>query len=330
VRIGLTIWIAVPAALLVTAILLGTGIVGLGRAVRDTNYRFVVGAQQPHKVAVVDGIAIAYSDSGGSGPALICLPAIGHGARDFEDLSRRLSPQYRVLALDFPDQGNSGPDVKPASATRYADLLSQFIDQLNLKDVVLIGNSIGGAASIRYANTHSRQVKALILCDPGGLGKPSLAGKMFVAGFVQFFAAGRRGALWYGPAFKKYYEHVLIMAPAREERDRIVRSAYEIALPSEQAWEGFAKPEENLLPTPPKIQCPVLLAWAKQDFVVPLRYSQPSFGSFRNYKLELFEGGHAAFLEDPDHFEQCIRAFLQDVEIHPWQGQGDDTLHSAQ
>lgn len=312
-RMGLIIWIALPGALLVTSILLGTGILGLGRAARDTNYRLAVGAQQPHKVAVVEGIAIAYSDSGGGGQVLICLPAIGHGARDFEDLSRRLGSQYRVLALDFPDQGGSGPDVEPASATRYSDLLSHFIDQLNLKSVVLIGNSIGGAASIRYASTHPQRVKALVLCDSGGLGKPSLAGKLFVAGFVQFFAAGRRGAFWYPRAFKKYYEHVLIMAPAREQRDRIVRSAYEIALPSEQAWRSFAKPEENLLPMLPKIQCPVLLAWTKQDFVVPLKYSQPSFSLFRNYRLEVFDGGHAAFLEDPNRFERCIREFLQDV-----------------
>lgn len=315
VPIGFAICAAALIAVLLVAILVGTGILGVGPGVRKQNYRSAVGAQQPRRLVLSDGVELAYSDSGGSGPVLICLHAIGHGARDFEDLSRRLAPQYRVLAVDFPGQGNSGPDIAPASATRYAELLSQFIDKLNLNSVVLIGNSIGGATSIRYASTHPQRVKALVLCDTGGLGEPDRISKLFIEGFVQFFAAGRRGAFWFPWAFDRYYRHVLITPPALEQRDRIVRSAYEIASPLEQAWRSFAKPEENLLPLLPGIQCPVLLAWAKQDFVIPLKGVEPSFGLFPNHRLEVFEGGHAAFREDPDHFERSIREFLKEIDF---------------
>jgi pimeloyl-ACP methyl ester carboxylesterase len=128
-------------ALLVAA-LLGTGRQSM------TNCRSAIGAQQPSRV-VLDGISISYSDSGGSGPVVLCLHAIGHGARDFEVLSRRLGPQYRVIALDFPNQGNSGADSQPASATRYTEILTQFIEHLHLPSVVLLDNSIGGAVSMR-------------------------------------------------------------------------------------------------------------------------------------------------------------------------------------
>jgi pimeloyl-ACP methyl ester carboxylesterase len=305
-------WVVAGAVLALFMMLLGTGLLGTrGREARDTNYRSAVGAQQPYKVVSLSGIAIAYTDSGGIGPVLICLHAIGHGARDFEDLSRRLNPQYRVLALDFPGQGNSGPDTEQASATHYADLLAQFIDHLDLKSVILVGNSIGGAASIRYASTHPERVRALVICDSGGLGKPGPVSRIFIAGFVQFFAAGRRGAFWYPWAFKRYYRSVLITNSAREERDRIIRSAYEIALPLEQAWRSFGRAEENLLPLLPSIQCPVLLAWAREDVVLPLKSAQLSFNLFRKHQLQVFDGGHAAFLEDPDRFEKSLRRFLE-------------------
>jgi pimeloyl-ACP methyl ester carboxylesterase len=126
-----------------------------------TNYRSAVGARQPSR-AVLHG----------SGPVVICLHAIGHGARDFEDLSRRLSPGYRVISLDFPNHGNSGADSQPASGTRYTGILAQFIDELHLPTVVLLGNSIGGAVSIRYASLYPERVKAIVLCDCGGLGPP--------------------------------------------------------------------------------------------------------------------------------------------------------------
>jgi pimeloyl-ACP methyl ester carboxylesterase len=151
-RLSLAIGLSL-AVLLVIGSLVMTGIVGVAHKTRDTKFRLAVGAQRPHKVAVIDGVTMAYSDSGGNGPVLICLPAIGHGARDCEGLSQRLASKYRVLALDWPGQGDSGPDEIPASATRYANLLSDFIEQLKLNTVVLIGNSIGGAASIRYTST---------------------------------------------------------------------------------------------------------------------------------------------------------------------------------
>jgi len=308
-------WVVAGAVLALLVMLFGTGLLGTrGREARDTNYRSAVGAQKPYEVVLLSGTAIAYTDSGGSGPVLICLHAIGHGARDFADLSRRLTPGYRVLALDFPGQGNSGPDTEQASATHYADLLAQFIDHLDLKSVILIGNSIGGAAAIRYASTHPERVKALVLCDSGGLGKPSPISRIFIGAFVQFFAAGRRGAFWYPWAFERYYRRVLIADSAREERNRIIRSAYEIALPLEQAWRSFGRWDESLLPLLPSIQCPVLLAWAREDVVLPLKYAQPAFNLFRKHELQVFDGGHAAFLEDPDRFEKSLRRFLE-VEI---------------
>ena len=303
--------LAARAAGLVLLALLVAALLGPGRQ-NMTNYRSAVGAQQPSTL-VLDGISISYTDSGGSGLVVICLHAIGHGARDFEDLSRRLSPQYRVIALDFPNQGNSDPDSQPASATRYTQILAQCIDKLHLPGVVLLGNSIGGAVSIRYASQHPELVKAIVLCDSGGLGPPGPLGHIFIGAFVQFFAAGRRGAFWFPWAFGRCYRKVLLKPAAHEQRDRIIRSAYEVAPTLEQAWRSFNRPEENLASLLPHVRCPVLLAWAKDDFVVPLKRSAPSFQVFPYHRLEVFEGGHAAFLEDPGRFELALRGFLNQV-----------------
>lgn len=309
-RRGVIAWVLI-ALFVCLGGLFSMGFIGRSEStLRETSYRSAVGAQEPRRSALVDGIRLAYTDSGGTGPVVICLPAIGHGARDFEDLSRRLTPQYRVIALDFPNQGNSGSDTKPASGTRYSQLLAEFMDQLHLESVTLLGNSIGGAAAVRYTQQHPERVKALVLCDSGGLGQPNRIGRIFIGAFVQFFAAGRRGAFWYPWAFDKYYRKVLIKEPAKAERERIVRSAYEIAPILEQAWRSFPQSQENLLPILHEIRCPVLLAWAKDDFVIPLKLSEPSFKEFPNYRLEVFEGGHAAFLEDPSQFEGSLRTFL--------------------
>ena len=299
-------------ALLIAAGLFAMGFIGKSpQSARHTDYRAAVGAQESRKFVSVDGVSLAYADSGGSGPVIICLHAIGHGARDFADLSRRLSPDYRVIALDFPGQGNSGSDTQPASGTRYTQLLEGFVDQLEIRSATLLGNSIGGAVAVRYAHTHPDRVDSLILCDSGGLQSVGRAGRFFIGGFVQFFAAGRRGASWYPWAFHKYYRHVLPGDAAHDERARIVRSAYEIAPVLEQAWRSFARPEENLGPILHEVRCPVMLAWARDDFVLPLKGTEPAFQQFPHHQLEVFDGGHAPFLEDPHHFDQALRSFLR-------------------
>lgn len=304
-------------ALALLLVLWMLGFVGSRREAANMNYRAAVGAQEPRKILVIDGVNIAYTDSGGDGSTIVCLHAIGHGSRDFEDLSRRLAPQYRVLAFDFPSQGNSGHDRQEASGTRYEELLSEFVDRVNLTSFALLGNSIGGAAAIRYAELHPDRVTALVLCDSGGLGAPNAISQVFIFGFVQFFAAGRRGAFWFPWAFEKYYSRVLVSEPAHEERRRIVRSAYEIAPTLEQAWRSFARPEENVLPNVQKLKCPVFLAWAKYDFVLPLKAAEPAFSRFPRHILEVFDGGHAPFLEDPEHFERSLRGFLHSMHDSP-------------
>ena len=299
------------AALILAAGLFAMGIVGTSpKSARQTDYRAAVGAQEPREFISVDGVSVAYTDSGGSGPVIVCLHAIGHGARDFADLSRRLSPGYRVIALDFPGQGHSGADSQPASGTRYTQLLEGFVDRLNIRSATLLGNSMGGAVAVRYAHAHPDRVDSLVLCDSGGLQPVGPAGRFFIGIFVQFFAAGRRGASWYPWAFDKYYRHVLPGDAAHDERARIVRSAYEIAPVLEQAWRSFPKPEEDLGPILHEVRCPVLLAWARDDFVLPLKGTEPTFQQFPRHQLEVFDGGHAPFLEDPDHFEQALRSFL--------------------
>ena len=155
------------------------------------------------------------------------------------------------------------------------------------------------------------QTEYKLLCDSGGLQAPNRVSRFFIGAFVQFFAAGRRGASWYPWAFRRYYERVLIAEPAREERARIVQSAYEIAPVLEEAWKSFALQEESLNPILHEIECPVFLAWAKDDFVISLKSTEPAFQLFPNHRVEVFDGGHAAFLEDPDRFERSLRDFLK-------------------
>lgn len=260
---------------------------------------------------VVDGVRLAYTEAG-SGEPIVCLHAIGHDARDFARLASRLAPRRRVLALDWPGQGRSGPDGVPASAARYAELLAGALTQLGVARCVLVGNSIGGAAAIVHAARHPERVRGLVLENPGGLAPTDdRAAQAVLALMARFFAAGARGARWYPAAYAAYYRWVVLPTPAaRAARERIVHAGVAAAPILEQAWRSFARPEADIRTLAPAVRCPVLFAWAERDRFVALARSRAAIDAFPDARLVRYRAGHAAHLEQPDAFERDVERFL--------------------
>jgi len=281
--------------------------------------RAAVGAAAPRYVTV-GGVRLAFDEhEHGRGPSIVCLHAIGHGAGDFALLCRALEDRYRVLALDWPGQGRSDPDSRPASAERYAQLLEAFLMATGVERPLLVGNSIGGAAALRYAAAHPGQVRGLVLENPGGLGPTDdLAARVVLRMMARFFEAGARGGGWFGVAFAAYYRLcVLQRAAAADQRRRIVASAYEIAPVLAEAWRGFANPASDLRDLAPRVECPVLFAWATRDRFVTLSRSLPAIRRVPNARVERFPAGHAAHLETPEAFAAAVERFLAEIMPAP-------------
>ncbi len=276
----------------------------------DESARGVLGAVAPYKEVDVGGVRLAYNDDG-QGPAVICLHAIGHGASDYARLSLKLRARYRVIALDWPGQGRSGADSEPPSPWRYAQLLEAFIEQLKLDRVVLIGNSIGGGAALRYTAAHLQRVRGLVLCNPQGLDRGGRAARLFCNLMARFFHAGVRGKPWFGKAFARYYQMVLPSPEAETQRGRIVAAGYENAEVLEGAWRSFAQAQADARALVPQIRCPVQFCWAMRDRFIPLARSREAVLKFANARVEKFLlSGHSAFLEERVHFDHVLDRFL--------------------
>lgn len=280
------------------------------RATMTDTARGALGAAPEAPRLLVDGVQLAYDDQPGPAPAVVCLHAIGHGASDFAAVRQHLRGRHRVLAFDWPGQGASAEDRVPPSAARYTELLAACIDQLGLDRPILIGNSIGGATALRYVAMHPGRVRALVLENPGGLFALDTLARTAIGGMVRFFAAGARGARWYGPAFGAYYRMVLRQPAAAAQRRRIVAAGYEMAPLLRDAWRSFGEPDADLRSLAPRVACPVLFAWATQDQFVQLKRARPAIAQFPNARVVTFRAGHAAHLEAPEAFARALDDFL--------------------
>src|ERR1044072_2908499 len=86
----------------------------------------------------VGGTKIAVMRAG-QGPAIMCLHAIAHGARDYLKLAERLGDRFTFYAIDFPGHGQSPFDGIDPTPKHYAALLERIANTLGLKRFGIIG-----------------------------------------------------------------------------------------------------------------------------------------------------------------------------------------------
>lgn len=126
----------------------------------------------PVRHVAVDGVDIAYMDSGERGQADVPVVLIhglsasmGYWAHNLPDLAR----DRRVLALDLPGYGASGRPDAPYTPPWYAETVAGFLDEVGIGQAVIVGHSMGGQVALTMAIEHPDRVDRLVLAAPAGL-----------------------------------------------------------------------------------------------------------------------------------------------------------------
>lgn len=156
------------------ALLMILAIAAVGLAVSLWVYRDIPAAQLEAKYASpasrfihIDGVRIHYRDEG-SGPAILLLHANFSNLLGWDPWVEALKDHYRVVRLDLPAFGLTGPDPSGNySNQRTLALVERFADAVGLKRFVIGGTSLGGGIAIRYAARHPDRIERLILLNPG-------------------------------------------------------------------------------------------------------------------------------------------------------------------
>lgn len=115
----------------------------------------------------VNGLKLHYLDYGTEGrPPMLCLHGGAVTAHWFDFVAGGFTADYHVRALDQRGHGESDwADPPDYRYERYAADLDEVIGSLDLREVVLVGHSMGGLVSLIYAATHPGRVKALVIVD---------------------------------------------------------------------------------------------------------------------------------------------------------------------
>jgi pimeloyl-ACP methyl ester carboxylesterase len=277
---------------------------------KGSEMRQAVSAQTDLRTWWVDGAALRYQDTGGDKPVIICLHAIGHASGDYAAVVASLRSKYRVIALDWPGQGRSDAMAVAPEVSRYAELLHRFVGELAIDRFDLIGNSVGGGAALLYASSHPEQVRSVVIANPAGLDSGGILGGIFTWWMAQRFDSAASAPAAFQAWFARYYDDVLPMPLAENQRARIVASGLEVAPLLALAWRGFSRPENDLRSRMSGLRAPVLLTWAQRDVVVRWSRNRDAISVIPNHRVEFLDAGHTPMLEQPEHFLRIVEPFL--------------------
>ena len=127
--------------------------------------------------------------AGGTGAPLVMLHTVRTQAEHFRHLIPLVQKQYTVYALDLPGMGYS--QIVPGAS--YAEpamraAVKDFITRLDLRDVTLLGESMGAVLALTTAADLPERVQRIVAVNPydyaGGIARSSLLARLIVTGVL--------------------------------------------------------------------------------------------------------------------------------------------------
>ncbi len=125
----------------------------------------------PYEVKYADlpgDIRLAYVDEGKGDQTIIFIHGLGSYLKSWQKNIEGLKEHYRCIAVDLPGYGKSSKAPHSGMMSFYAGVIRDLVDELNLKNVVIAGHSMGGQIAMMFAVNYPDKVQKLILAAPAG------------------------------------------------------------------------------------------------------------------------------------------------------------------
>jgi pimeloyl-ACP methyl ester carboxylesterase len=137
---------------------------------KDRDYTTRWTSMQPTQLQLDNGMTLRYVSSG-EGPPLVLLHTIRTQLDYFEKLVPLLNQHHRVYALDLPGHGRSSMQPGDYTEEFLRKAVGDFITKLDLREVTLVGESIGGVLAITVSIDRPDRVKRVVSLNPYDYGE---------------------------------------------------------------------------------------------------------------------------------------------------------------
>ena len=253
----------------------------------------------------VNGMDVHFRDEGLQTDTIPIVLIHGTGAslHTFNAWSDRLKKLHRVIRMDLPAYGLTGPfpDGNYTMA-HYTAFLKDFLTALNIKKCVLAGNSLGGAIAWNFTLEQPSMVTKLILIDASGY--PIASKSVPIAFSLAKIPVINKLLSFITPRFLVRASVENVYFDSSKVTDLVVERYFNLTLRA-----GNRKAFVDRLKTPKDtstynnikyIQQPTLILWGSQDLLIPVENAYKFQEDLPNNTLVILENtGHTPMEESP-------------------------------
>lgn len=256
----------------------------------------------------------------GEGPPVLLVHGYGASAHSFRHWTPELARDHRVILVDLKGHGAAPkPREGRYSPVDLAEPLARLVVAMDLRDLTLLGHSLGGGVVL---------VTALRLLDAGEWGRlrglVSVAGAAYEQGLPAFASLALRprlSTLVLGAVPKTWLVRRVLRSIVHDPGgiDRAQVTGYAAPLRDPGTRRALVTAAGQLVPPEldritaryPELNLPTLLLWGRQDPVVPLSVAERLDRALPRSRLVVLEAcGHLPAEERPAESLRALRDFL--------------------
>lgn len=235
----------------------------------------------------------------GSGETLLLLHGLFGALSNYQYILQEFKNKYRIVIPLLPIYELGLLESSVAGLVKF---VRRFVDHMNLNNIIIIGNSLGGHIAQLYCLEQPAKVKAMVLTGSSGLFERAFGGSFPKRGDYEYIKQ-RTEYTFYDPktATKELVDEVFDIVNDKSKAIRVIAMAKSAM-------------RENLAERLHQITCPVLLIWGKDDKITPPFVAEEFNKLIKNSELVWMEQcGHAPMMEKPEEFNQILAKFLNKI-----------------
>jgi pimeloyl-ACP methyl ester carboxylesterase len=242
-----------------------------------------------------DDLEVTIDRQGGGRPVLLLHG--GGGPPSMGALPSALSENFEVIAPVHPGFANT---PRPEWYTGIDDIAlsyRQLLEQRDLRDVLVVGSSIGGWIASEMAVLEHERISGTVLLNAVGINVDGIE-------LADFFSLTPQELIAYS-----FHDPAAAPDPTQlpqQARDIQAANAATLAVYARDPYMHDPKLRRRLALVP----TPVVAIWGQSDQIAPEAYGRAYAASFPNARFQpIPKAGHLPHLEQPDQVLEAIHSF---------------------
>ncbi len=243
----------------------------------------------------------------GKGNTIVLLHGFMESLQIWKDFSHELSANFKVVCIDLPGHGKSECISEIHSMELMADVVKQVVDSLGISSFVLIGHSMGGYASLQFADKYPTMLKGLGLFHSQALADTEEAKtnrdrtceivkqnrKDFITNFIPDLFAPENVA--------KFAEEIRFL------QSQVIDMTAEAII---AALQGM-KIRESKINVLSNLPVPILFILGKKDKRIPLQQTMEQAILPNHSEVLILNVGHMGYIEARNETLHTIKSFAE-------------------